>query len=114
MADFELDYETCTSDLQYPVAVSAGEDGTEQRRLITNKRTMVFNLTSPSLTESRAAEYYNFYKSKKGELETFTWRNPDDGQVIRVRFNGNLRTRFSRGFRRINFTFIHEPETEEV
>lgn len=113
MPDFELPYETCTTNIEYPVAISEGEDGTEQRRLITRKRMIVFNLASPNLTEDSAREYYDFYNSKRGELESFTFRNPDDGEIVRVRFNGRMQTRFSRGYRRITFTFVHEPETEE-
>jgi len=112
LPQFVLPYERCDEDLSFPVAISRSDDGTEQRRLLTNKEIRTFNVQSPNLTQSGMASWYTFYRARKGPLHNFEFQDPANGQWIVVRFEGSIRRQFARGFWRLSVTLVADPQTE--
>lgn len=98
MADFYWrGNEEFTKEYQYQTLVTEFEKGPEQRRAKQPLR-RVFRLPFTQFKED-ADEIINFYHAQHGRLESFTWENPDTGEVITVRFmNDKLSRKRIRGF----------------
>ena len=85
MATFTLGIHHYTETGSFTVLESQFEDGTEQRRKVSDNQTRVFDCESPTLTEAEIDAYRAFYDARGGTFEAFTWDS------INVKFVGPMK-----------------------
>ncbi len=106
MSDFELNRENCEEVLDYSVAVSEFENGVEQRRLKHSNKIIGFKIKSPILTFEQLQDYRDFFISKYGILNSFTFTSPFDNEEYTVRFVPNtFKVKFADGVYQCEFEF---------
>lgn len=106
MSDFALARESCEELLDYSVLVSDFENDVEQRRLKHSNKVIGFKIRTPVLTYAQQKVYRDFFISKSGALESFTFTNPFDNTEYNVRFvDKTFKTTFSNGVYQIDFEF---------
>lgn len=88
MATFTLGIHHFGEAPTYPVLISEFGDGTEQRRLVSTNKNVIYDCTSPTLTEIKIDEYRDFFDAREGEFESFTWASPTGD--LTVRFQGTM------------------------
>ncbi len=76
-----------TKDLEYDVAVSKFGNGAEQRRLMRGNPERKWTLLYINRTKTEVDQIKAFYDSKKGQLLSFTWTDPDNETEYTVRFD---------------------------
>jgi len=107
MSDFELARESCEERYDYNVLISEYENGAEQRRLKNSSYPLAgFKIKTPFLVQSGLLNYKNFFISKFGALNSFTFTSPFDNIEYIVRFEPeSFRTIFTRGLFQSSFDF---------
>ena len=114
MAVFNFPYERADLSSEFPVLVSASEDGTEQRRLVTNKNAREWRITSPNMTKAQAKALNDFFVAQRGSLESFTFADPISGTPLNCRFASNIRFEYSRSIVKATYTIVYDPIQEDV
>lgn len=92
---YDFRHQITTMNVGYPVTVSTFEDQTEQRRLVTDKQIGSFDVESPFLNVTQFRDFYAFYKSAKGALESFDFTSHLTGDTHKVRFDDKSEMRFT-------------------
>lgn len=107
MAVFDLRIEIVAETLRYPIARSKyANQASEQRRLLANKEITGFRFDAPNATKEQMQLYRDFYKARKGELESFTYVSPFDDIAYTCRFDGAIESKFEGGVFKVSFVFV--------
>lgn len=106
MSDFTLVISEVEKTPNYAVARTNMEDGSDERKLIHESKVCSWKLSSPVLTAEQAQAYQDFYDSKFGPLESFTWVCPLDQVEYTVNFiEGTFKISKKRGEIRVEWEF---------
>lgn len=105
MADWEPKRESITLASDTLVLISESEDGSEQRRLISDKVLKRYKVQAPTMTVAQAKAYKAQFETMKGALTSFTFLDPlNNNAVTRVRFvPGTWNETFSGGVVRTSY-----------
>ncbi|MBM3210607.1 hypothetical protein FJZ33_00185 [Candidatus Poribacteria bacterium] len=106
MSDFALSRESIEELLDYTVLISEFENGAEQRRLKRTNKVIGFRIKTPVLTKEQMQEYRDFFISKYGSYNSFTFTSPFDDVEYNVRYVPNsFKITFSSGIYFCEFEF---------
>lgn len=106
MSDFTLKYESCDIVLNYSVAESDFEDGSDEVRLLHEELIAGWKFKSPALTIAQANAHKDFFDGKFGGATTFTWTWPMNGVEYNVRYViGSFKITHSDGYYRVEWEF---------
>ena len=99
MADFDFRRFSIEEVYDFPVAITTFEDGgTEQRRLISNRELIGFQVKTPPMTQAQYQTFRAFFTARSGAFEAFTFTSPFDSTQHNVRFKeGSFRGRLRGG-----------------
>lgn len=103
LVPFLFPYESCREIEDRAVLISRFEEQSEQRRQVTSKKLIGFQLRSPNLTKAQALEYRQFYRDRNGSLDPFTFGWLDE--TLTVRFDGPMNIDHEAGLYRASFNF---------
>jgi hypothetical protein len=112
LPSFTLNLERVREVRSWPVLISLFDNESEERRLVTSRKVLVFVCISPVGSQADIEAYMDFFDARSGMLDKFTFTNPNDSTSYTVRFAAPIEIDDEPGYFRARFSLkvLYEDE----